>query len=362
MTELPRRDVANSRAVLMPSAGVGPSSIAFWSFDSRENNAMWHLTRRTLLAGAAVLAGDAALAQSHPPARVKGPLVWLDLDQKELDDAYDQSVYAPNQRQITGRYVTNSEAVRARIGAPKRLAYGSIPIEGLDLYAAKTPNAPVQVFIHGGAWRAGLAKDYATPAEMFVDAGAHFAVVDFNNVIETNGDLMPMARQVRSAVAWVCKNAASFGGDPNRVYVSGHSSGGHLAGVVLATDWGKDFGLPRDAVKGVVCCSGMFDLKPVRLSKRGEYVKFTDEMEQALSAQRHLDNINCPVTLVYGTLETPEFQRQSRDFAAALQAAGKPVRVVVAPGYNHFEVNETLASPYGFFGRAVLEQMKLKPA
>jgi arylformamidase len=323
-----RGDPAAS-AALVPSAGIGSASIAIGSSHIRENNAMWHLTRRALVAGAAVLAADAALAQSAPPARAKGPLVWLDLDQKELDDAYDQSVYAPNQRQITGRYVTNSDAVRARIGAPKRLAYGSTPIEGLDLYAAKTPNAPVQVFIHGGAWRAGLAKDYATPAEMFVDAGAHFAVVDFNNVIETNGDLMPMARQVRSAVAWVCKNAASFGGDPNRVYVSGHSSGGHLAGVVLATDWSKDFGLPRDAVKGVVCCSGMFDLKPVRLSKRGEYVKF---------------------------------QRQSRDFAAALQATGKPVRVVVAPGYNHFEVNETLASPYGFFGRAVLEQMKLKPA
>ena len=76
-----------------------------------------------------------------------------------------------------------------------------------------------------------------------MDAGAHFAVLDFNNVIETNGDLIPMARQVRSAVAWVYKNAASFGGDPNRVYVSGHSSGAHLAGVVLTTDWGKDFGL-----------------------------------------------------------------------------------------------------------------------
>ena len=149
---------------------------------------MPHLTRRTLLASTAVMAGGAALAQSAPPARAKGPLVWLDLDQKELDDAYDQSVYAPNLRQITGRYVTNSEAVRARIGAPKRLAYGSTPIEGLDLYATKTPNAPVQVFIHGGAWRAGLAKDYATPAEMFVGAGAHFVVLDFNNVIETNGD------------------------------------------------------------------------------------------------------------------------------------------------------------------------------
>jgi len=110
-------------------------------------------------------------------------------------------------------------------------------------------------------------------------------------------------------------------------------------------------------VKGGVCCSGMFDLKPVRLSKRSEYVKFTDEMEQALSAQRHLDKLNCPVALCYGTLETPEFQRQSRDFAVAVKAAGKPVSLTVGQGYNHFEMNETLASPYGVFGRAVLEQM-----
>jgi arylformamidase len=289
-------------------------------------------------------------------------LVWLDLDQKELDDAYDQSVYAPNQRQITGRYVTNSEAVRQRLGTPKRLSYGSTPIEGADLYPTNAPNASIQVFIHGGAWRAGLANNYAMAAENFVHAGAHFVALDFNNVIETKGDLMPMAQQVRSAVAWIYKNAASFGGDPNRIYVSGHSSGGHLAGVVLVTDWRKDFNLPADTVKGVVCCSGMFDLKPVRLSKRSEYVKFTDEIEHALSSQRHIDKISCPVTLVYGTLETPEFQRQSRDFAAAVKAAGKPVSVVVGQGYNHFEIAETLASPYGVFGHAVLEQMKLARA
>jgi arylformamidase len=318
------------------------------------------LTRRTMLAsGAAAVAAGSASAQPAPAARVKGPLVWLDMDQKELDDAYDQSVYAPNQRLVTGRYVTNSDAVRARIGAPKRFSYGETPIQGFDLYGTKKANAPVQVFIHGGAWRAGLAKDYATPAEMFVNAGAHFAVLDFNNVLETKGDLMEMARQVRSAVAWIYKNAASFGGDPNRVFVSGHSSGAHLAGVVLVTDWKGDFGLPVDTVKGGVCCSGMFDLKPVRLSKRSEYVKFTDEVEQALSTQRHLDRLNCPVALCYGTLETPEFQRQSRDFAAAVKAAGKPVSLHVGQGYNHFEMNETLANPYGVFGRAVLEQMKL---
>ncbi|MEW6450759.1 MAG: alpha/beta hydrolase [Pseudomonadota bacterium] len=320
---------------------------------------MSSITRRSALAGGAALAMSGTASAQPAPERTKGPLVWLDMDQKALDDAYDQSVYAPNQRQVTGRYVTNSEAVRARIGAPKRFSYGATPIEGFDLYAAKQTNAPVQVFIHGGAWRAGLAKDYATPAEMFINAGAHFAVLDFNNVIEAKGDLMVMAKQVRNAVAWIYKNAGSFGGDPNRLFVSGHSSGGHLAGVVLTTDWKNDFGLPANVVKGGVCGSGMFDLKPVRLSKRSEYVKFTDEIEHALSSQRHLDKLNCPVALCYGTLETPEFQRQSRDFAAAVKAAGKPVSLTVGQGYNHFEMNETLASPYGVFGRAVLEQMKL---
>jgi arylformamidase len=103
----------------------------------------------------------------------------------------------------------------------------------------------------------------------------------------------------------------------------------------------------------------MFDLKPVRLSARSRYVKFTDEIEDALSAQRHLDRLDTPLILAHGTFETPEFQRQSRDFAAAAKAAGKPVQLIVGSGYNHFEMIETLASPYGLVGRAVLEQMKL---
>ena len=168
-----------------------------------------------------------------------------------------------------------------------------------------------------------------------------------------------MAHQVRRAVAWVYENAVSFGGDPNRIYVSGHSSGGHLAGVILTTDWQTDFDLPPDVVKGGLCSSGMFDLKPVRLSARGRYIDFTDEMEEALSSIRHLDKLHAPIIIAYGTLETPEFQRQSRDFAAAVAAAGKPVQLLVGEGYNHFEILETLANPYGLLGRAVLEQMGL---
>jgi arylformamidase len=321
------------------------------------------ISRRTWIAGAAsaaVIGSGHAWAQvPAQPARQKGPRVWLDLDQQELDDAYDQIKYAPNQPQIVKRYATNSEAVRQRLGAPKRLTYGPTPVEGADLYPTNRPNAPIHIFIHGGAWRGGLAKNYAFPAELFVSSGAHYVALDFANVTETGGDLMPMARQVRSAVAWVHKNASSFGGDANHIYLSGHSSGGHLGGVVMVTDWEKDFGVPKDVIKGALLCSGMYDLKPVRLSARSSYVKFTDEVEHALSAQRHLDKLTAPLIVAHGTLETPEFQRQTRDFAAAAKAAGKAVTLLVADGYNHFEIIETLANPLGLLGRAALEQMKL---
>jgi arylformamidase len=300
----------------------------------------------------------ATLADSAPELRAKGPPVWLGMDQKELDDAYDQAVYAPNRDQVLARNRWNSERTRARLGAPQRFAYGPTPTEGLDVFAAARPNAPVFMFIHGGAWRQRHARDYAFLAEPFVDAGAHVVLPDFVGIEATGGSLMPIADQVRRAVAWAYRNADSFGGDRDRLYVAGQSSGAHLGGVVLATDW-EAFGVPNGIVKGGLLCSGMYDLQPVRLSKRSEYVAFTDEIEHALSSRRHLDRIDCPVVLAHGTLETPEFIRQTRDFAAALRAAGKPVELLVAEGYNHFEILETLASPYGLLGRAALDLMRL---
>jgi arylformamidase len=127
---------------------------------------------------------------------------------------------------------------------------------------------------------------------------------------------------------------------------------------VLTRGW-REENLPADAFKGAVLLSGMYDLEPVRLSKRSSYVNFTDAMVEQLSAQRHLDGLHTPLVLAYGTRETPEFQRQTRDFAAAVKARGLPVELIEGVAYNHFELLETLANPYGLTGRAMLAQMQL---
>lgn len=322
-----------------------------------------------LFGGAAVTAGLASRVAAQTPDPVpcrvgpaphpKGPLVWRDMDQIDIDAAYDQRFYAPMGYQITKRVASQSDAVRARLGEPLRLSYGPSEMEKLDIYRARKPDAPIFMFFHGGSWLGGTARDHAYPAEMFVNAGATFIVPDFIDIKQAGGDLRAMAAQVRGSIAWAYQNAASFGADPNRLYIGGRSSGAHLTGVALVTDWKKEFGLAAEIVKGGICSSGMFDLKAVRASKRSSFVEFTDEMEEAMSPQRHLDLLRAPVVVTYGTNETPEFQRQSRDFAAAAKAAGKRLELIEAPNYNHFEMGESFGNPYGPSGRASLALMKL---
>ena len=164
---------------------------------------------------------------------------------------------------------------------------------------------------------------------MFVNAGAHYIALDFIAIKEAGDDLRVMAEQVRRGIAWVYQNAGKFDGDRDRLYIGGHSSGGHLCGVALVTDWQKDFGLPANVVKGGLCMSGMYDLKPVRLSKRSSYVKFTDEMEQAMSSQRHLDLLQAPIIVTYGTNENSGVPTSKPRFCCSSEGrrkAGRPCR------------------------------------
>ena len=274
--------------------------------------------------------------------------VYLDYTQAELDAAYDQRVYAPNREEIVAWYGAEGARVRARLEMRRSVQYGNGEDETLDIFPAKsgsesTFGAPVHIHIHGGRWTLFTKDEESFIAPTFVSAGVACVVPDFSNIPKVR--IPEMVAQVKSAIAWTYRNAASFGGDPERIHLSSHSSGSHLAGVALLTDWEKEFGLPRDVVKSALLVSGMYDMRPVMLSARSSYVKLTDEEVLALSAILQPEKVHTPLTLVYGEKETPEFRRQPKAYAEVLAAAGKPVKVVEIPGVNHFEILRQLGEP-----------------
>jgi arylformamidase len=306
--------------------------------------------RRGFLAGAGILAAGVARADE--------PRVFLNYTQKELDDAYTQSVYAPNIQQIQARYAASSADLRARAGEPQMLTYGETANERVLYYRASRPEAPLLVFIHGGAWHQQKAMDYLFPAEVFLNENAAYAAIDFDGVEQTQGRLEPIVDQLCRAVIAVARNASTMGIDPRRIVLAAHSSGAHFGSVLLTTDWRGRYGVAPDLSKSALLISGIYDLRGPRLSVRSGYVKFDDQVEADFSAQRHVDRLQTKLILMTGTRETPEFQRQSRDFTDAVRRSGKPAELRQGAELNHFEMMETLGNPYGIAGRAALELTK----
>lgn len=258
--------------------------------------------------------------------------VFLDYDQKALDDQYEQRVWVPHADAIIRRYGIASDEVRKRIGEPRTERYGATPIEALDIYGE---GGKAFVFIHGGAWKRQSKRENAFAAEMVVRAGAAYVALDFALLPAVTLD--EMAGQVCRGIEWVYRNVATD------VVVCGHSSGGHLAGVATTK-------LPF--LKGALLVSGIYDLLPVRLSARNDYVRLDEKLEHEYSPIRHVDRIRCPVTVAWAEHEAVEFARQSREFAKKLKAPA-----LVGSGMNHFEIIETLADPGSPLGSAALSML-----
>lgn len=282
---------------------------------------------------------------------------WREMSQQELDDNYNQNSLVPDNSPFKERKIRESEKARADLECILDVAYGPSLKEKLDIFPADRKGAPIQIFIHGGAWKSGNKDEVSYPAPVFHDAGANYVAVNFAAVPDVM--IEEQVRQCRAAIAWVYRNAAGFGGDPDRIFVSGHSSGGHVTGMMVVTDWEGVFGLPADVIKGAAPVSGMFDLEPVRHSWRNTYLGLDAARAEALSSIRQIPAMPVPLVIGYGTGELPEFQRQSEAFAAAWRAAGQSCDLVVVEGRNHFEMGAAFGEADSPVIRAILRQMQL---
>lgn len=274
--------------------------------------------------------------------------VFLHYTQAELDRNFDQRNWVDNALELIALYPQLSQATRARF-QHKTIAFGPSADETLDIFPANGSRAPVQIFVHGGAWKNFIKDDYSFPAEAFVPAGVHTVILNFANLPAVR--LSEMAEQVRRGVEWVYNHAPDFGGDRERIYLSAHSSGAHLAALALQ----------RDAyVRAATLVSGPYYLEPVVLSARSSYVKLSPEEVLALSPGLYAERMKCPVVIGYAEHDTDEFRRQSIAFADALRAAGCLQDVICFPGQNHFELMEKFGHAEHALVQRIFNQMGIR--
>lgn len=270
-------------------------------------------------------------------------IVWGGYTQSELDAQYDQSTLVPDASEILQKNADDSARIRTEIECVLDVSYGPTLLEKLDLFLAAEKGAPVVIYHHGGAWIRSSKDHCSYVAPPFVAAGVNVVVLDFN--LAPKASLDEIVRQNRAGIAWVWANADKYGWDRNRIHSIGHSSGGHICGMMLVTDWAGDYGLPADIIKSAAPCSGMYELEPVRLSHRNSYLDLTEQAAVRNSSIRAIPDTGIPITMAWGTGELDEFQRQSREFAEAWAAAGHNVETFVLDDLHHFEVAVEIFNP-----------------
>lgn len=281
---------------------------------------------------------------------------WKSLSVAELEKRYDQGVYAANAKQVNGWYTEQSQLVESRLGGQK-FQYGLNASEHGYWFKPEKADADIVVFIHGGAWRIGSARDYLFPAPWLVEHGLNYVCLNFDNVGVHGGRLFPMLNQLVSAITWISRNYQQFGANP-RIHIASHSSGSHLAACLASLDWDTLLPHAPRLIQSVFLCSGIYDLEPVVHSKRRHYLELSPLEVHALSPIRHSANQGPKYLVARGELESPEFIRQHDQYVAKLQKDGLNPSELVGPGLNHFEILTTFADAKGLLAQGLLQLIK----
>jgi arylformamidase len=271
-------------------------------------------------------------------------MLYRGMDRAQLDTAYNNSAAVPERDAIVADWAARSAKVRCGYAGHLDLAYGDTPRERLDLFLTANPKAPTLAFIHGGYWQMNDKENFAFFAEGLLPLGINLAVIEYT--LAPAARLDRIAAEVRCSVQWLAAHLGEYGADSNRLYVAGHSAGGHLAAMAM----------PLAEVRGGIAISGIFDLEPIKLNYLNEKLGLDTAEAERNSPLRHLPVTAGELVVAYGTRELPELCRQSIEYARAWTERGLPGYLLPVDG-DHFTILDALARPEGVLTRALLAML-----
>ena len=261
-------------------------------------------------------------------------------------DPYQDSqfnVRISNFREYFDSWRDRGAAYREKAKHVADIPYGDGPMETMDIFPVDAPNAPVHLFIHGGYWQARDKSEFSFVAEPFNERGVCVALCNYALCPDTTIDAI--VDQVRRSLAWLWRNVRDYGGDPDRIQISGHSAGGQLVAMLMATDWPTFApGLPEAPIQSGVSISGVFDLEPICVTKINKAVGMDAEVARRNSPMFMTPTVKAPLVLAMGGDETESFFNQADALTERWGPAGVSARKVVVPGCHHLSVVGELAN------------------
>ncbi|MEP7372698.1 MAG: alpha/beta hydrolase fold domain-containing protein [Chitinophagaceae bacterium] len=281
--------------------------------------------------------------------------IYKQYDKEALDRQYTNRLHVPDFATYIDRWESLSRQTEKEYPVFKDIAYGKLSREQLDIYPSPEPSSKTLVFIHGGYWHKFGKADSQFIAKAFRIYGITTVIINYPLAPEVSMDRILLS--CREAIHWLYKNISGYNGDPNQIYVAGHSAGGHLAAMLLATDW-KQFDLADDVIKGVCAISGIFNLVPIRLSYLNEVLSMDAGEALRNSPVQLLPASQCPLAIAVGAEETNEFLGQSDELYACWKET-VPVEIVKIPGLNHFSILETILDTDSTLHRVMRKLFKI---
>jgi arylformamidase len=267
--------------------------------------------------------------------------VFSTYDQAALDAQYNNRARVSDYKDYLAKWSNWSEETRAKRGGEIGVSYGPTPQEAVDIFPVGYGKSPVNLFIHGGYWQSFDKVDFSFTAEGMLAHGIASAVVNYD--LCPHVSMAAIIDQNRRAVAYLWRNADRFGIDRTRIYVSGHSAGGHLVAMLLATDWSTiDPEMPRDVLRAGCAISGLFDLKPIQLSYLNDVLRMDDGMAYATSPIHQRYTVPAGLTVALGGDESDQYHWQAEIFSQLWKKLGYPLIEYKPSGLNHFSIVDEL--------------------
>jgi arylformamidase len=283
-------------------------------------------------------------------------LAYKGFRQDEMEYQYNPRVSVPEFPELAKIRAAQSRKVRDTANSWLNVPYGTSPREMVDIYAADKPRGPVLIYIHGGYWRSGSKEDNCNFVPTFTRRAVTVVLVEYDLCPQVT--VADIVRQTRSSIAWVYKHIVLYGGNPTKLFVSGHSAGGHLTAMALAHDWTKER-LPADLIKGAVATSGVYDLDMVMKISVQEQVRMTPEIAKQNSPFLTPPRVKCPLVVAVGAAEPEGWQQMSKDYFEFCKQHGMNVEYLIEPDANHYTMSEHLLDDARPLTRAMIRQMGL---